>query len=86
MQNFLKRIKNLKMNEQIKSVIRHALTAIGAVLTLLGVAKLTDVLNYLNSNFDAIWGAVSTLVGLVIALIGFFKEPQRFALRSNKGE
>lgn len=65
-------------NEQIKSVIRHALTAVGAVLTLLGVAKLTGLFEYLTLNFDTIWASVATLVGLITTVIGFFKNPERF--------
>lgn len=65
-------------NEQIKSVIRHALTAVGAVLTLLGVAKLTNIFDYLTQNFDMIWASVATLVGLITTLLGFFRNPERF--------
>lgn len=71
-------------NEQLKSVIRHALTAIGAVVTLLGIAKFTNLLDYLNTNFDTIWAAVATIVGLITTVLGFFKNSERFQLRGNK--
>lgn len=65
-------------NEQLKSVIRHALTAVGAVLAFAGVAKLTGLFDYVNSNFDTIWSSVATIVGLITTIIGFFKNPERF--------
>ena len=66
-------------NEQLKSVIRHALTAIGAVLAFTGVAKLAGLFEYLGTNFDTIWASLATLVGLVTTIIGFFKNPERFS-------
>jgi len=66
------------MNEQLKSVIRHALTAIGAVLAFSGLSKLSGLFDYLNNNFDPIWSSVATIVGLVTTLVGFFKNPERF--------
>lgn len=66
-------------NEQLKSVIRHALTALGAVLSLLGVLKLTGLFDYLVENFDTLWASVATLVGLITTVIGFFKNPERFS-------
>lgn len=65
-------------NEQVKSVIRHAITAIGAVLTLLGIAKLSGLFEYLIANFDGIWAAIATIAGLITTILGFFKNPERF--------
>lgn len=70
------------MNEQTKSIIRHILTALGFVLGLVGLNKFTGVIDYLTQNLDVIWSAVTTLVGFVTALLGFFKDKARFALRA----
>jgi len=71
-------------NEQLKSVIRHALTAVGAVLLFIGAGKITGLFEYLINNFDSLWAAITVIAGLITTVIGFFKEPQRFNLR--KGE
>ena len=60
-----------------KSALRHILTAIGTVLTLFGLDNFIDIFGYLNQNLDGIWGAVELLSGVVLALIGFFKNSDR---------
>lgn len=62
------------MNEQTKSLIRHILTALGFVLGLVGLNKFTGVVDYLTQNLDTIWSAVTTLVGIVIGIYGYFKD------------
>lgn len=64
--------------DQIKSLIRHALTAIGFVLGLIGLNKFLPVLDYVIANLDAVVAAVMTLVGFVTMVIGFFRNKERF--------
>ena len=66
------------MTEQIKSLIRHILTALGVLLTLLGVDKLIPVVEYLQTNLDGVFAAITTLVGVVVTIIGFFRNKDRW--------
>ena len=69
------------MNEKTKSLIRHALTAIGVVLGLLGLNQYTGLIDTILSNLDTVWSAITTLVGFVLLVIGFFKDENRFGTR-----
>lgn len=69
------------MTEQIKSLIRHILTALGVLLTLLGVDKLIPVVEYLQTNLDGVFAAITTLVGVVVTIIGFFRNKDRWEKR-----
>lgn len=69
------------MNEQTKSIIRHLITALGAVLGFIGLSKFTGILDYVNTNLDSIWEAVLTIVGFVATLSGFFKDKARFTIK-----
>lgn len=69
------------MNEKTKSLIRHALTALGVVLGLLGLNQFTGLIDTILANLDSVWSAISTLVGFVLLVIGFFKDENRFATR-----
>ena len=64
--------------EQIKSLIRHLLTAVGILLTLLGVDKLIPVIEYLQGNLDGLFAAITTVIGIVMTVIGFFKDKDRW--------
>lgn len=64
--------------EQIKSLIRHLLTAVGILLTLLGIDKLIPVIEYLQGNLDGVFAAITTLVGVVVTIIGFFRNKDRW--------
>lgn len=66
------------MTEQIKSLVRHLLTAVGILLTLLGVDKHIQVIEYLQTNLDGVFAAITTLVGVVVTIIGFFKDKERW--------
>ena len=64
--------------EQIKSLIRHLLTALGMFLTLLGVDKILPLVEFLQTNLDGVFAAVTTLVGLGATIYGFFKDKERW--------
>ena len=64
--------------EQIKSLTRHLLTALGVLLTMLGIDKLIPVVEYMQSNLDGVFAAITTLVGVVVTVIGFFKDKDRW--------
>lgn len=56
-----------------KSLVRHILTALGAILVFLGVGKLTGLIDILTANLDTVWDAVTTIIGAATAIWGFFK-------------
>jgi predicted membrane protein len=56
-----------------KSLLRHILTALGSVLAFIGLSQFTGLVTLLSQNLDAVWAAVSTLIGVATAIIGFFK-------------
>jgi len=66
------------MTEQVKSLIRHTLTAIGTLLVLIGVDKFIPLVEYLQTNLDGVVAAVSTLVGVFVTIIGFFRDSERW--------
>ena len=70
--------------EQIKSLIRHLLTAVGILLTLLGVDKLIPVIEYLQGNLDGLFAAITTVIGIVMTVIGFFKDKDRWQKEGEK--
>lgn len=53
-------------------MIRHLLTALGTVLTLLGLNEFAGVIDYITEMFEPLYGAVGTVVGVIITIIGFF--------------
>lgn len=76
--------------EKIKSFIRSGLQVFGAfiaVVTLLGlkipyIEPLHNALKYLSEKADIAIGAINAIIGIVIYLIGFFKDADRFESRS----
>lgn len=56
-----------------KSLIRHLLTALGTVLTLVGLEQFSGALNYLVEQLDAIYSAALTLIGVITTIIGYFR-------------
>lgn len=54
-----------------KSPIRHILTAIGVLLSLLGLGEYVPIIEYLDMNFDGLWNAVLLLVGAVTTVWGY---------------
>lgn len=69
------------MNEKSKSLIRHLLTALGSVMLIVGLGKYTGVINYVLENMDAVYTAVATITGVVMTVIGYFKDSDRFVKR-----
>jgi hypothetical protein len=63
---------------QIKSLIRHALTAIGTLLVLTGLNRFIPLVEYLTENIDSTFQAVEVLVGVVVAVFGFLRNKDRF--------
>ena len=69
------------MNENTKSVIRHILTGLGAVLAFFGLGQFTELVEIINTDLDAIWEAIITLTGVVMTIVGFFKDKDRHKAR-----
>lgn len=69
------------MTEQLKSTIRHILTALGVVVGLFGIGQATEVINFTLGNLDTVWASIVALVGFVTSIVGFFKDKQRFEAR-----
>lgn len=69
------------MNENTLSLIRHILTALGTVLTLIGLNKYTGIVDYVLQNLDTVVASVMGVVGFFVTLFGFFKNKDRFVVR-----
>ena len=67
-----------------KSIIRHILTALGAVLAFLGLGNFTGLLEILSSNLDGVWDAVVLLVGVVTSVLGYFKGREEAPTQTKK--
>lgn len=67
--------------EQVKSLIRHALTALGTLLVLTGLNRFLPLVDYLTENLDSTIQAGEVLVGFVITVYGFFSGKKRFEER-----
>lgn len=65
---------------QIKSLIRHALTAIGTLLVLTGLNTWIPLVDLLTENLDAVVAAIEVLVGVGVAVFGFFRNKDRFQI------
>ena len=63
---------------QIKSLIRHALTAIGTLLVLTGLNTWVPLVDLLTENLDSVFSALEVLVGVGVAVAGFFRNKERF--------
>jgi hypothetical protein len=71
--------------EKFKSVVRHALTAIGTLLVFFGLNSYVPLVDYLTENLDGTVQAIEVLVGFVLVVFGFLRNKDRFQL-SNKEE
>lgn len=63
---------------EIKSLIRHSLTAIGTLLVFTGLNKYVPLVEYLTENLDSTVEAVQVLIGVVVAVGGFLRNRDRF--------
>lgn len=64
--------------QQVKSLIRHALTAIGTLLVLTGLNRFLPLVEYLTENIDSTFQAIEVLAGVVVAVFGFLRNKDRF--------
>ena len=64
--------------EQIKSLVRHVLTALGTLLVLFGLDRFIPVVETLTLNLDSTFQAIEVLVGVVLVVVGFFRNKDRF--------
>lgn len=74
------------MNTPVKSLVRHALTAIGTILTLIGLNSTLPVIEFLQQSLDSVWDAVIVIVGFVTTVIGFFIDKNRLNTEKPKTE
>lgn len=61
-----------------KSLIRHFLTALGAICMMPALSKGLPIINFLGENLDTVYAALSALGGFGLGLFGFFKNTDRF--------
>jgi phage-related protein len=66
------------MNPQLKSIIRHGLTALGTILALIGLDGVVPVITFLQSSLDQVWDAIIVIIGFLTTLAGFFTPKDRF--------
>lgn len=59
------------MTSNTKSLIRHALTAIGTVIALLGINAWIPIIDFLKDNLEPVWDAVTVLIGFALTFYGF---------------
>ncbi len=60
------------MDNKTKSLIRHILTAVGTIITLIGVNSVVPIITFIQNNFDGVWEAASTVIGALITIYGYF--------------
>jgi hypothetical protein len=65
-------------SEQIKSLIRHILTGLGILFTVIGLDKWIPMVQYIQDNLETTSIAIMTLVGLISTIVGFFKDKKRW--------
>lgn len=74
------------MSESTKSLIRHILTALGAIAMTLGIDNFTGIIEYIQANFDQVTAAVTAIIGFLTTIFGFFKDKDRLEVRANAGK
>ena len=70
-------------SEKIKSIIRHVITGLGAILAFIGLGQFSGLLDVILENLDTVTNAVITIIGFATAVIGFFKDKTRLEVRAN---
>ena len=69
------------MNEQLKSTVRHILTALGVLLGVFGLGQFSGVIEIVNLELDSVWSAVQTIIGFALTIYGYFKDGDRHSAR-----
>lgn len=69
------------MTETTKSAIRHILTALLAIVGVLGLGEWVGFIEIISFNLDAVWEAAMTITGFVGSILAFFKDRNRFEVR-----
>jgi len=59
------------MNDKTKSLIRHILTMLAGILTMLGLANAAGIVEFTLFNLDAVWNAILVIVGFITGFKGF---------------
>lgn len=72
--------------EKFKSVVRHALTAIGTLLVFFGLNSYVPLVDYLTENLDGTVQAVEVIVGFVLVVFGFLRNKDRFKLPNKEDQ
>ena len=72
--------------EKFKSVVRHALTAIGTLLVFFGLNSYVPLVDYLTENLDGTVQAIEVLVGFVLVVFGFLRNKDRFQLPNKEDQ
>ena len=65
-------------SEQIKSLVRHGLTAIGMLFAVIGLDKWIPMVQFIQENLETTTAAIITLVGFITTIIGFYKDKSRW--------
>ncbi len=65
-------------SEQIKSLIRHILTGLGILFTVIGLDKWIPMVQYIQDNLETTSIAIMTLIGVISTIVGFFKDKKRW--------
>ena len=65
-------------SEQIKSLIRHILTGLGILFTVIGLDRWIPMVQYIQDNLETTSIAIMTLVGVISTIVGFFKDKKRW--------
>lgn len=59
--------------DAVQDTVKSVLLAVAAVAGVLGLAKLTEVVNYLLTNLETIWSLALVIIGFIGGLISYFK-------------
>lgn len=57
-----------------KKVFNHLLTTLGMLLALFGLNKYVPIIDFIKDNSEQIWDSVEILIGIILTLIGYFKD------------
>lgn len=79
--------------EKAKAFIRTLIQIVGVLIVLGGfginipyIDTIKDMLTYLGDNLNVAADALNIVIGIVVTVIGFFKDKERFEVRANPHE